>query len=111
MTEEKIREVVNTFASEAKHIYGPSLKEIILYGSCARGDFSGESDIDLLILLDVAPEEIGEQRKLIRDMTDRLELDYDVVLAPVLQNADVYKKYTPVSAFYQNIEKDGVKIA
>lgn len=37
MTEETIRNVVKIFAEEAKRIYGSKLKEIILYGSCARG--------------------------------------------------------------------------
>lgn len=111
MTEETIRNVVEIFAEEAKRIYGSKLKEIILYGSCARGDFDSDSDIDLLVLLDVPPEKISEERKQIFDITDCLDLDYGTVLAPVFQNYMIYKKYIPVSAFYQNVQKEGVKIA
>lgn len=111
MTETKIREVMKLFAAEARRIYGSSLKEIILYGSCARGDFSDDSDIDVLVLLNVPPEDISLQRHRIQAVTDQLDLDYDVVLTPVFQNCDVYSKYTPVSVFYQNIQKEGVKIA
>ena len=56
MTEEKIREVVSKFAEEAKYIYGSKLRSMILYGSCARGDFEKDSDIDILVLLDVPQE-------------------------------------------------------
>lgn len=111
MTEEKIREVVNKFAQEAKKIYGTKLQEIILYGSCARGDFESDSDIDILILLNVPPDSIGSERKRILDISDQLDLDYDVVLAPVIQNYALYQKYIPVSVFYQNVEREGVKIA
>ena len=111
MTEEKIREVVDRFAQEAKRIYGTKPQEIILYGSCARGDFKGNSDIDILILLNVPLESLSSERKLILDISDQLDLDYDVVLAPVIQNYAVYQKYIPVSVFYQNVEREGVKIA
>lgn len=65
---------------------------IILYGSCARGDNTTDSDIDILLLLSVAPEEIGEERNKIFDISDELDLKYDVVLAPVFQQVD-YSKY------------------
>lgn len=111
MTEEKLREVVDKFAQEAKKIYGTKLQEIILYGSCARGDFESDSDIDILILLNVPSDSIGSERKRILDISNQLDLDYDVVLAPVIQNYALYKKYIPVSVFYQNVEREGVKIA
>ncbi len=111
MTEEKIREVVDRFAEEAKRIYGTKLQEIILYGSCARGDFENDSDIDILILLDSPLESISSERKRILDVSDKLDLDYDVVIAPVVQNYALYQKYIPVSVYYQNVEREGVKIA
>ena len=56
-------------------------------------------------------ETINSERKRILDVSDKLDLDYDVVLAPVVQNYALYQKYIPVSVFYQNVEKEGVKIA
>lgn len=83
MTEEKIRVIVEKFAEESQKIYGVKLQGLILYGSCARGDFEEDSDIDILVLLDVPADEINRERKRILDVSDRLDLDYDVVLAPV----------------------------
>ena len=111
MVDNKIHEIVSIFADEAKTIYGNKLKEIILYGSCARGDNNNDSDIDILLLLSVSPEEIGAERNKIFDMADKIDLKYDVVLAPVFQSVEIYNKYMPVSAFYQNIAKEGVRIA
>ena len=111
MTEKKIREVVQKFAEEAKKIYGTKLMEIILYGSCARGDFEQDSDIDIMILLNVPEDEINSERRRIYDVSDKLDLDYDVVLTPVFQNYQTYKKYMSASVFYQNVQREGVKIA
>ncbi|MCI8293473.1 MAG: nucleotidyltransferase domain-containing protein [Hespellia sp.] len=111
MTETKIRDVVEKFAKEAKGIYGKKLQEIILYGSCARGDFAVDSDIDILVLLDVPKEDISVERKKILDVSDQLDLEYDVVLSPVFQNYQLFQKYMSVSGLYQNVRKEGVKIA
>ena len=111
VTEEKIRLVAESFAREAKKIYGSKLHEIILYGSCVRGDFKEDSDIDLFVLLNVASDEISRERKRILDVADRLDLHYDVVLAPVFQSLQLYEKYGGVSVFYQTIQREGVKIA
>ena len=111
MTEEKIRTVAGIFAEEAQKIYGNKLRSIILYGSCARGNFQDDSDIDVLLLMNVSKEHLAEERRKIFAMSDRLDLEYEVVLAPVLQSYEVYENYLPVSAFYQNVQREGVKIA
>lgn len=111
MCEEKIKSVVTRFAKEAEEIYGTVLRDVILYGSCARGDFANDSDIDIMVLLDVGQEEIGEARKKILDVSDQIDLEYDVVLAPVIQSWRKYNQYMTVSRFYQNIQKEGIKFA
>lgn len=111
MTEEKIQEVVKLFAEEAKMIYSKALRKVILYGSCARGDFEQDSDIDIMVLLDSPAEKMNEERKKILDASDRLDLAYDVVLTPVFQNYQQFQYYMPVSKFYQNVQKEGVQFA
>lgn len=111
MDNEKIKKVVSLFAEEAKKVYGRKLHTIILYGSCARGDFSKDSDIDILILLDVPQASINQEQKKIFAVSDELDWEYDVVLTPVLQSYEVYQQYLEVSPFYQNVAKEGVKIA
>ena len=82
-----------------------------MYGSCARGDYQVDSDIDIMLLMNVDRESLAEERRKIFAIADRIDLDYDVVLAPVLQSIDVFNNYLPVSAFYQNVQKEGVLIA
>lgn len=111
MIDDKIKKVVSIFADEARKLYGSKLSKIILYGSCARGDNTADSDIDILLLLLVPPEEINQERNKIFDIADRLDIEYDVVITPVFQSTEIYNKYMPVSVFYQNVQREGVRIA
>lgn len=49
---EQARVVAREFAAEVRLHFGERLKAARLYGSAARGDWSAESDIDVLVLLD-----------------------------------------------------------
>ena len=40
-----------------------SIHNAILYGSYARGDFTAESDIDILLTADLTQEQIASQRR------------------------------------------------
>ena len=111
MTAEKIKEVTELFAKEVKRIYGNKLQIALLYGSCARGDYEEDSDIDILLLLNVPSEKLAEERKKIFAVADRLDLESEVVLAPVLQSYEVFENYLSVSPYYQNVQREGVKIA
>lgn len=111
MYEEKIKKVVDQFAQEVKELFGTSLYKVILYGSCARGDFAKDSDIDIMVLLDISGDKIGTARKQIFDISDKLDLDNDVVLSPVIQNYQLFQQYMPASKFYQNVQREGVVIA
>jgi len=46
-----IRKILEEFKLELKKLYGTNLKKIILYGSCARGEETTYSDIDLVVIL------------------------------------------------------------
>lgn len=110
MTREKIMEIVRIYAEEAYKIYGKALKSVILFGSCARGDFDEESDIDLMVLLDVPTQQIPAERRKMRKTADRLDLEYDCVISAAFQNYHTFEKDLEASAFYANIAKEGLKV-
>lgn len=56
-------------------------------------------------------EKFAEEARRIYDVSDKLDLDYDVVLTPVFQNYQLFQKYMEASVFYRNMQKEGIKIA
>ncbi len=47
------RNIINDFILETRKVLGNSIKKIILYGSYARGDYNKNSDIDIMLLIDL----------------------------------------------------------
>ena len=55
-----MKELLDKYIAKIKKIYGTHLQEVILYGSYARGDFKEDSDIDIMILLDITDMEMKQ---------------------------------------------------
>ena len=47
-------DLIEQYVEKIKKIYGSHVKQIILYGSYARGDFRPDSDVDIMILVDIS---------------------------------------------------------
>lgn len=105
-----IREIVSKYSVEARRIFGNKLKAVILYGSYARGDFDSESDIDIMVLLDIPREQLADARKSMRSAANALDMEYDCVISSTFQSYDIFEDYKTASPFYQNVEKDGVLV-
>lgn len=91
-------------------IYGEHLKTVILYGSYARGDYTEDSDIDIMVLLDLDEMEIKKYRHELSGMTYDFNMDYDLDIKPIAKNKEHFYKWAGVYPFYSNIENEGVTL-
>lgn len=107
----KIKNILKEYAKGLSEIIGNNLKQIILYGSYARDEQeeNGEvSDIDILILVDLNDDEIKILEKKIIEYSYGMDLKYNVLFSPIIENEIRYKDRINYMRFYKNIEREGV---
>jgi predicted nucleotidyltransferase len=107
----KLPQKIKTILAEIKQrlieIYGDKLKDIILYGSFARGDFVEGSDIDIVILLEEMKDHISE-RETYFDAIWELGLKYDTVISIVPIKEEEYK--TRKLPLILNVKREGIAV-
>ena len=80
-----------------------NILDMKLFGSSARGDFSENSDIDIMVRLPIVNRNIEEE---LYDIAYDLELEHDCLIDVIVLGENL-KNYIPL---YQNIEKEGIAI-
>lgn len=87
----------------------PANGSAVLYGSQARGDQHANSDWDILIIVDKDRVSLAENAAITYPLV-MLGWEYGVEINPILYTKQEWNtnKYTP---FYENVERDGLKIA
>ena len=113
ITKGKIDSAMNDLSAQAKAIYGDKLKEIILFGSCARGEFDNESDVDIMILLDVQNDEVKEEQEKLAPVIWNLDVkyEYDLLFAPIVKSSADFNHWLEAIPFYQKVRQEGLRYA
>lgn len=110
MTLKEVTYLVHIYLSEVKKILKDDFLSATLYGSYARGDFNGDSDIDIAIFTNCPPKEYYSLFEQIAEITFEVNAKYDVLISPIFLNIQVYQENLDILPFYQNIEKEGIKV-
>ncbi len=82
----------------------PGIRRIVAFGSRVRGDFRGDSDLDLLVLLDDISTGIEAAHLL-----GEIELSYDVPLSATIRTSREWEVNVAMkSPFVENVRREGV---
>lgn len=81
-----------------------NVKEILLYGSVARGTATSESDIDIAVILDDYTDKMHDE---MIDFVVDLELKYNKVISVLLIYNKQFNEWGNITPFFKNIKKDG----
>jgi len=103
----KIRSLVEGIKKQLIKIYGDGIKQIIVYGSYARGKETKDSDIDILVVIDdnLNPTEVEES---IDSLLFKILLEEEELCSMIAIPERIFKNYrTP---FLLNVKKEGVSI-
>lgn len=104
MNPQKNDEILDLFLQKIRTELGHQLKQVILFGSRARGDFSEDSDYDCLVLVDSVSPIINE---MIYEIAGELLYEHNEVFSIFPITAEEYDDdiYEP---FLMNIRKEGI---
>lgn len=101
--------ILRRVCERAKIQFGNQLSSVILYGSYAREDYDDESDIDVMVIVDLPASRIKEFNRVFSDFSLELDLQYDVVLSLLLQDKATFERWKGSSPFFQNVLNEGVE--
>ncbi|MBN1675004.1 MAG: nucleotidyltransferase domain-containing protein [Kiritimatiellae bacterium] len=87
---EDVRGLFRIYAERVREHFGDRVDRIWLYGSAARGDWTAQSDIDVLVILD--EEQPGDLEWLVR-VAYRVGLaERHLLLQPILLTTDAFEQ-------------------
>lgn len=102
--------IVDDITREISSALGDELKEIVLYGSCARNQQDKDSDIDIVVFVDNSVKNMAETRKKISGIKVDLSLKYDVVISIIIKDYRQYLSHREMIPFYSTIYNEGVAL-
>lgn len=103
-------DIIMEFVRGVKRILGSSLKQVILYGSYARGDYNANSDIDIMVLTTLTDAEIEQVESDVNGLAFDFQMDYGVDISVVIKNEGQFNYWLGALPFYDNVLRDGIMI-
>lgn len=104
---DKIGQLLAETRAELLKIYGSRLKEIILFGSYARGDFTDDSDVDIIVVLDTLQDIVTERERYLTAICD-ISLKYDTVVSVIPYEAAAF--HARRSPLLLNVRHEGMAL-
>lgn len=110
-TQNELEQILKKMIMVYKNVYKDAVEEIYLYGSYARGDYTSESDIDIVAIVKGSRVTLQEQLKKIWDIASDIGLNYEVIVSPTVIPLNEFENYKNILPYYRNILEEGVKIS
>ena len=103
----RIKTIIAELKQKLTDMYGDKLKQLIVYGSYARGQQTENSDIDLAVVLDGKISKSTEISRMIDAITD-LNLEYSVLISVYPVSSGDYSSVN--SPLMMNLRREGVAV-
>ena len=105
-----MRNLIEEYVNAIRKIYGVHLKQVILYGSYARGDFEKDSDVDIMLLVDLPEEKINSFSDDLSELGFDYNVMHDIWFMPVVRNIEHFRYWCQAYPFYSNVAKEGISL-
>jgi len=105
-----LNRVTDELSRNTQDLFGDRLQKIILFGSYARGDYTEESDLDIMVLADLEESERWPLEKEVSKIASDLSLEHDITICMILRDEKTFTSRLPILPFYKNVVSEGVEI-
>lgn len=109
-TEAQLSRITTAMVDCYRVVYGDDVVEIFLYGSYARGDYTENSDIDIVALVHGSREALQAKLKKIWELSSELGLENDIMVSPTVIPYDEFLEHKNTLPYYRSIVQEGKKI-
>ncbi len=106
----ELLDILHDVKDEVRQLFGDKLRQLVLYGSCARNESVPGSDVDIMIMVDDSEDGLRKYRYLIADVMGELTIKYGKLISLTEVTYDRYIDYLDILPFYKNISEEGVEI-
>lgn len=103
-----VKDIVLNFAKDMYRLFGKDMSRVVVYGSYARGDYSKDSDIDVMILVKISENNIRDYTDDVADCAFEYLMKYGVDISPVVKNEEHFNYWVDSLPYYRNIRDEGV---
>lgn len=110
MSDLMMEELFSILTNQLKKKIGNELKDIILYGSYARGTYDVESDIDIAVIINTSRENMRNYDNDIVQLMSELLDQYGIVVNICDIPHEEYLYWKDTVPFYRNIDKEGKRL-
>lgn len=103
-----VKDIVYEFAKDMHRLFGKDMSRVMIYGSYARGDYSKDSDIDVMILVKIPEDKIRDYTDDVADCAFEYLMKYGIDISPVVKNEEHFNYWVDNLPYYRNIRDEGV---
>ena len=107
LNERIIAWVKTEVTSLASELMQDDLVEVILYGSCARGDYSEDSDIDIALITKCDRVEVKKYEDGLAGIATTLAIQYFMIVNFVCLPHEEFIEKKTWYAYFRNIAQEG----
>lgn len=108
---DSIRDILVLFEQNVKEIMGESLSRLLVYGSYARGDYTENSDVDVMVLTSLPENKIEPVEDSLYDAAFDILMEYGIQISVIVKNEEHFKYWLGALPFYDNVEREGIEIS
>lgn len=107
LTDKVIEVAKEELVEKAQNLLQADLVKVILYGSCARGDYTGDSDVDIALLTKCNRESAKKYYSGLGDIATDFAMEHYQVVNFVCLPYNEFQEKKDWYPYFRNIDEEG----